>query len=40
MRFIGVNIEGANHWCVLINNNLFSLTTDNGSYDGKIIILR
>jgi hypothetical protein len=26
------------HWCVLIDNNCFSLTTDNGAIDGKIKI--
>lgn len=27
-----------NHWAVKINNIVYSLTTDNGSADGKIII--
>lgn len=27
-----------NHWAVLIDNNLFSLDTDNGGANGNIII--
>ena len=36
---MGINIEViASHWCVMVNNNNYSLTTDNGGADGKIIV--